>query len=193
MAFLYHGQPPDMRGETLYPLNRLKSIDPVLYERGRAKYKGREAVLEFRIPLIDVLWNDTLHLSTIHPYHLAAAWREVGLWTPFWERAFFRIPMDRIAAHQCVWFASESFWVNNSPAEHVPLAPPPEEFTLFDPTAFEEAGEAPASYYGYLRRQQRRGRPPLQFPKIPHVLVPGSIETAGLMLVRADAPPDAST
>jgi hypothetical protein len=189
VAFLYHGQPPDMRGETLYPLNRLKSIDLSLYERARARYKGREAVLEFRIPLIDVLWNDTLHLSTIHPYHLAAAWREVGLWTPFWERAFFRIPLDRIAAHQCIWFASESFWVNNSPDEDVPLAPPPEEFMLFQPAAFEEAEGAPASYYDYLRRQQRRGRPPLQFPKIPHVLVPGPIDTAGLTLVRADAPP----
>jgi hypothetical protein len=48
-----------MRGETLYPLNQLRSVDPALYGRERAKYKGREAVLEFRIPLIDVLWNDT--------------------------------------------------------------------------------------------------------------------------------------
>jgi hypothetical protein len=76
MPFLYDGRPPAMRGETLYPLNQLESIDPVLYDLGRARYKGREAVLEFRIPLIDVLWNDALHLSTIHPRHLAAAWRK---------------------------------------------------------------------------------------------------------------------
>jgi hypothetical protein len=193
MGFLYHGQPPEMRGETLYPLNQLELIDPALYESGRAKYRGREAVLEFRIPLIDVLWNDTLHLSTVHPYHLAAAWREAGLWTPFWERPFFQIPLDRIAVHRCVWFASESFWVNNSPNEDVPLAPPREEFRLFDPTAYEEPEQAPVSYHAYLRRQQQRGRPPLQFPKIPHVLVPGPIETAGLARVRADAAPNRTT
>src|SRR5438876_4446237 len=113
-----------MRGETLYPLNQLRSVDPVLYEREVVKYKGREAVLEFRIPFIGVLWNDALHLSTIHPSHLAAAWRAVGLWTPIWERLFFQIPLDRVAVHQCVWFASESFWVNNSPDEDVPPAPP---------------------------------------------------------------------
>jgi hypothetical protein len=190
MRFLYHARPPDMRGETLYPLNQLRSVDPALYGRERAKYKGREAVLEFRIPLIDVLWNDTLHLSTIHPYHLATAWREVGLWTPFWDRPFFQIPLDRVTGYQCTWFASESFWVNNSPGEDVPLAPPLEEFKLFDLTAYEELTEAPASYNDYLRREQQRGRRPLQFPKIPHVLVPGPVEVAGVALVRTDAAPE---
>jgi hypothetical protein len=192
VRFLYHARPPDLRGETLYPLNQLESLDPALYERERGKYKGREAVLEFRIPAIDLLWNDTLHLSIIHPYHLAAAWREVGLWTPIWERPFFQIPLERVAGYQCIWFASESFWVNNSPDEDVPLAPPLEEFKPFDPIAYEELREAPASYYDYLRRQLERGRRPLQFPKIPHVLVPGPVEVAGLALVRADAAPSAS-
>lgn len=157
-----------------------------MHERERAKYKGREAVLEFKIPLIDVLWNDALHLSTIHPRHLATAWRKAGLWTSIWERAFFQIPLERLAGHQCVWFASESFWVNNSPDEEVPLAPPLDEFKPFDPTTYHELREAPASYHQYLRRQQLRGRPPLQFPKIPHVLVPSPIDVGGLGLVHAD-------
>jgi hypothetical protein len=89
-----------------------------------------------------------------------------------------------------MWFASESFWVNNSPDEDVPLAPPLDEFELFDLTAYEELREAPASYYDYLRRQQQRGRRPLQFPKIPHVLVPDPVEVAGLALVRTDAAPE---
>jgi hypothetical protein len=185
MPFLYHGRPPDMRGGTLYPLNQLESIDPALYERGRAKYQGREAVLEFRIPIIDVLWNDTLHLSTIHPRHLAAAWRDLGLWTRFWERPFFQIPLESISQYDSVWFASESFWVNNSPNEDVPLAPPLDEFRIFDLTTHDEPAEAPQAYGAYLRRQQERGRPPLQFPKIPHVLVPGPIDVTGLDLVRA--------
>jgi hypothetical protein len=117
----------------LFPLNQVSSIDSALYEREKAKYEAREAVLEFRIPLIDVLWNDTLHFSTIHPYHLAAAWRAVGLWTATLERPFLQIPVERVAGYPCLWFASEAFWVNNSPHEDVPLAPPPEEFRLFEP------------------------------------------------------------
>ena len=53
--------------------------------------------------------------------------------------------------------SSESFWVNNSPDEDVPQAPPLEEFKPFDPIAYEELREAPASYYDYLRRQLEWG------------------------------------
>jgi hypothetical protein len=179
-----------MRGETLYPLNQLRAIHPDVYEHEKGKYGGREAVLEFRIPLLDLLWNDTLHLSPIHPRHLAAAWRSVGLWSPVWERDCFEIPVDRIAGHPCVWFASEAFWVNNSPHEDVPLSPPLDEFSPFDPSAYRQLAEPPASYHEYLRRQQERGRRPLQFPKIPHVLVAGPIDVAGLTLVRADVAPN---
>jgi hypothetical protein len=189
MPFLYHSRPPDMQGETLYPLNTLRETYPELYERERSKYIGREAVLKFRIPGLGVLWNDTLHLSPVHPFHLAAAWRSQGLSSLLWERDFFRIPVDRIAGLPSVWFASEAFWVNNSPHEDVPLSPPVEEFSSFDPAEYEELADVPASYHTYLRRQHERGRRPLQFPKIPHVLVAGPIDVAGLPLVHPDVPP----
>ena len=106
--------------------------------------------------------------------------------TAFWERDFFAIPVVKIAGLDAVWFASEAFWVNNSPSEDVPLSPPAEEFSPFDAAAYDELPDVPSSYHGYLRRQRKRGRPPLQFPKIPHVLVAGAIDVAGLELVRAD-------
>ena len=175
-----------MRGGTLYPLNQLRVVHPDLYEHESGKYVGREAVLEFRIPLLDVLWNDTLHLSPIHPRHLAAAWHAVGLTSLMWDRDFYEIPGERVAGHRCVWFASQAFWVNNSPHEDVPLAPPEDEFSLFDPTRYEQLAGPPAAYHAYLRRQQERGQRALQFPKIPHVLVAGPIDVTDLGLVRAD-------
>ena len=182
-----------MRGETLYPLNALRAIYPDVYERARSKYVGRERVMDFRIPILDVLWNDTLHLSPLHPFSLASVWRAVGLEQRsgfrFWDREFFQIPLDRIAGRQSVWFASEAFWVNNAPNEDVPLAPPVEEFRSFEPAEYEELTEVPPSYEAYLRRQLERHRPALQFPKIPHVLVAGPIDVAGLNIVRANAPP----
>jgi hypothetical protein len=192
VAFLYHRRPPDMRGETLFPLNAFQTINPELYARERGRYAGREAVLDFRIPLLDVLWNDAVHLSPVHPSRLAAAWRSAGLWTSVWERDYFKIPVARVAELPSVWFASEAFWVNNSPNEDVPLAPPLDEFSWFDPSTYQELNDVPASYHAYLERQKRRGRPPLQFPKIPHVLVGGPIDVAGVSLVRADAPSNPS-
>ena len=187
MRFLYHARPPDMRGETLYPLNRLRSIDRALYEREQAKYEGREAVLEFRIPLIDVLWNDTLHLSTIHPYHLAAAWRAVGLWTPTLERPFFQIPVERVGRYQSVCLqASRSGsttrrtrtcrWHRRSRSSDCSISP-----------TIGSRGRPPVSYYEYLRRQRQRGHRPLLFPKVPHVLVSGPVDVAGLALVRSES------
>jgi hypothetical protein len=71
--FVYHICQPDMVRTTLYPLNTLKTLHPELYARQVAKYVGREAVLGFRIPYVDVLWNDTVHTSVIHPAHLTAS------------------------------------------------------------------------------------------------------------------------
>jgi len=187
---LFHARPPDLRGETLYPLNQLKDIHPALYEHEKRKYMGREAVLEFRIPLLDVLWNDTLHLSPIHPRLLAAAWRFAGLWSPVWDREFFEMPISRIAGHRAVWFASEAFWVNNSPNENVPLSPPLTEFSSFDRDAYQQLTAPPTSYQEYLLHQKEMGRRPLQFPKIPHVLVAGPINISGLTTVWADPRPE---
>jgi len=188
MPFLYHARPPDMRGEMLYPLNLLRAIHPDLYEHQRGKYAGREALLELRIPILEVLWNDALHLSPLHPYHLAAAWRAAGLSSPAWECGFFKIPLERIDRHRCVWFANGEVAVNDTPRT-APLALPVSEITRFDPIAYEELVQPPASYHEYLRRMQERGRRPRPFAHIPHVLVAAPIDVAGLPQVRADLAP----
>ena len=51
-----------MRGDVLYPLNTLRGLYPDVFERERGKYAGREALLELRIPILDVLCNNALHL-----------------------------------------------------------------------------------------------------------------------------------
>lgn len=141
---LFHARRAEIRGETLYPLNQLEAIYPDIDARERAKYAGREQVPDFRIPLLDALWNDTLHLSPIHPRHLVAAWRAAGIWAPVWDLDFYEIPVTLIAELPAVWFASEAFWVNNSPCQDVPLSSPSEDFNWFDPSTYREL-EGPRS------------------------------------------------
>jgi hypothetical protein len=51
---------------------------------------------------------------------------------------------------------------------------------MFDPHEYRELQATPAAYPRYLRAQVERGWRPLMFPKIPHVLVAGEIDTTGL-------------
>ena len=172
-----------MRGETLYPLNALEELHPDVYARESAKYAGRETVPRLRIPLLDVLWNDALHLAPIHPYHLAVEWSAAGLRSPTWQREFFAIPVDRLAAERAVWFAYDVYGSSSGDAL------PPADFTPFDPDAYEELMQAPPAYREYLLERKETGRRLLHFPFVPHVLVAAPVDTSGLVLVRADVPP----
>jgi hypothetical protein len=161
-----------MRGDTLYPLNALRSMHPDLYGEERRKYVGREELQELRIPVLDVLWNDALHLSPIQPSRLAALWRAAGLSSPAWNREFFEIPVDRIDAKRAVWFASGAL--------------PFDDVTPFDPGRYRELTEPPPAYGEYLRRYLDEGRSPRPFAYVPHVLVAAPVDVAGLPLVRAE-------
>jgi hypothetical protein len=183
MPFLYHVKPAEMRGRVLYPLNRLRTRQPDLYERELAKYVGREALFEVRIPLLDVLWNDALHLSPIHPSKLAAAWRAAGLWSEIWEREFFEIPLDRIDGNPCVWFASGALHGASSDA---PIQLSERDFTWFRPAAYRELVDAPPRHQEHLRQRSKQGRRPRPFAYVPHVLVAGPIDVTGVSIVRAD-------
>lgn len=171
-----------MHGETLYPLNALRDLHPDVYEREAAKYLGRERVRNLRIPVLDVLWNDAIHLAPIHPSHVAAEWRAVGLSSSTWEREFFAIPVGRIASERAVWFAHELYSSSSGDAL------PPEDVTRFVPDAYEELTAAPPSYREYLLGRKGSGRRLLHFPYIPHVLVAAPIDISGLSCVRADVP-----
>jgi hypothetical protein len=180
-GFVYHARPADMRGTTLFPLNELERRHPDLYRRARAKYAGREALLEYRIPILDVLWNDALHLAPIHPARLAAAWSAKGLTSPAWDQDFFQVPVHRIAGRPSVWFAHEAY---GSLADADPGLPG-EDFSLFDPDRYAELAEPPSAYLDHLRSRKETGRAPRPFAFVPHVLVAGAIDVGGVALVRA--------
>jgi hypothetical protein len=161
-----------LRGETLYPLNALRSAHPDLYEQERAKYAGREPLLELRIPLLDVLWNDAVHLAPIHPARLAETWLALGFPPEPWEREFFRIPVERIDASRAVWFAAGALTDDELIVEP------------FDPVAYRELHEPPPAFEELLRERREQGRPARPFAFVPHVLVAAPVDVAGVEVVR---------
>src|SRR6478752_8928342 len=107
MSFVYHTVPRDMVGEVIFPLNRLAAVAPDVYEYQRAKYAGREAVLDYRIPGTDLLFNDTVHCAPIHPHHLYRARQAAGLTVEsrpqppaIMSGLAYEIPLERILSHR---------------------------------------------------------------------------------------------
>lgn len=200
MPFVYHGVPRGMVGEVIYPLNELAEIAPDVYELQKAKYDGREAVLEFRVPNLEVLFNDTVHCAPLHPYHLFAARSSLGLDPPRtsstprvgrFSGLFFEIPLERIVPHPTVWYQWKQLWINGAPDEDVPLVPPLDEFEPFDASRYRELPDVTDAHMSYLRRRKQQGKPPLLFVHIPHVLVAGPIATHGLRVIPWDEAPRA--
>jgi hypothetical protein len=181
MQCLYHARPPEMRGDVLYPLNLLGEAHPDLYEHERSKYLGREVLLELRIPLLEVLWNDALHLSPFHPHHLAGAWRAAGLSSPAWERDFFRIPLERVDIERTVWFASGA--LSDDGSRSLPV----DDVSRFDPSRYRELTQPPSGYHEHLRSRRDEGWSARPFAYLPHVLVAAPIDVSGVPLVRADS------
>ncbi|MFK7806020.1 MAG: hypothetical protein AB8G95_30605, partial [Anaerolineae bacterium] len=103
MRCVYHLVPKNLEGDILYPLNRLKEINPAVAEPHAKKYKGREELMRRRIPPLDCLWNDVLQFSPIHPRDIVQTFRDEGFSLP--PIKWFEIPLDRLELkHTAVYF-----------------------------------------------------------------------------------------
>ena len=196
MTAVWHGVPRDMIGETLVPLDRLRDVDASLHESHKEKYAGREDVLEYRLPLLDCRFLDTVHCSSVHPHWIYRARREAGFDVPSrspsgWGTGLaFEIPLARILVNPTLWYSWRTPWVNGYPHEDVPREPPADEFEMFDPARYSPLTDVPELHRQYLARISQLGGRPLTFVHIPHVLVAGPIDVRGCRVVRWDETPD---
>ena len=183
MAFVYHLCADDFRGTRLLPLNDLRGAYPEVYDRERAKWDGRESVLEWEVPHLGVPWGDTVNLAALDPVHLVEARRRLGVpFSQLLERRVVRIPVKRIADQPAVVYDGRSHWLNSRPGEDVPATPPEVEFTPFDVDVYEELAEVPDLHLDYLAERRDAGRLALGFVFIRHVLVVGPVDISGLPL-----------
>ena len=196
VSVVWHGVPQGMVGETLVPLGQLRSVDVGLFEAQKAKYAGREAVLDYRIPLLDCGFLDTVHCSSVHPHWIYCARRDAGFDVPArsdhgWGIGLaFEIPLERILVNRTAWYSWRTPWVNGYPHEDVPIAPPGHEFHDFDPARYAPLSDVPDLHRQYLARMRQERRRPLTFVHIPHVLVAGPIDIRDCRIVRWDEPPE---
>src|SRR5258708_40042471 len=111
MTFLYHLCSRDFRGTMLYPLHGLRTLFPDLYEREKQKWTGRESVLDYVVPGLNIAWADTVNLSALDPRLLLAERRNLGVsFSRLLERQLVCIPLDRVAELQAVNYLSMYHW-----------------------------------------------------------------------------------
>ena len=193
--YVYHRVPPDLRGTTLYPLNRLADVYPDLYEKLQQNYATRRDIAALRIPpLGNCLWNDVLFLSPIHPALFEAALAEAGHTLPTPWRRFYRIDARLLnPASTVVYRSSETYWAGQFDVEKasvqigidcVPFKP-----QLLD--RLEEVPQATRDYYAGVTaeaaaRAGQAGSFPAIFLHTPHVLYKGDFDTTqdGISIVE---------
>lgn len=193
--FVYHAAPEELVGSRLVPLFALEALDPGAFASAMAKYAGRESAPHARIPGLGIRFNDTVHCAPIHPWYvrqarLAEGVDPSGLHGAAVARRVYRIPIESFAGQQVIWFWGRTLWINGAPGEDVPLEPPADEFEPFDPQRYRELTAVPAAYREHLRACLARGKRPLMFVTIPHVLVVPSIDFSAAEVVDPAEPPD---
>ncbi len=104
MQSIYHMCPSEMIGDMLYPLNTLRELYPLVYEREMIKYQDHPHCQNLQarsIPKLNCLWHDVVHCFSIHPNLLYRALQERELPVRP-ERTFFQIPLTTLQAGQVV-------------------------------------------------------------------------------------------
>lgn len=160
-------------GSGLHPLNELRERDPDTFARARAKYDGREQVLELSVPLLDCLWNDVLHLSPVHPAELVEALESAGF-TPD-RRRFLEIDDADLDPTRTVLF------LNATDREH---RFDESQWKWFDPSIVSRHARLPQATRDYYAACARDGTRPFLFAYVPHVLFRGSLDVSGLTTVE---------
>ena len=176
-GYIYHRVPDDLTGYVLYPLNQLKSVYPSLYTTKVASYQNREAVMQARLPFLNCLWNDVLHFSPVHPSKVQEALAEAGFGRK--PRRYFEVdPIEKgFNATNAVVFLHQRVRL-----EKFRLAE--EDFRRFTLAEISSLGEIPEATLAYYREMFERGKRPLVYLYVPHILYQGKLDISDVNIIE---------
>lgn len=174
--YVYHMVPPNFQGDTLYPLNALKDVLPDVYAEQAKKYESREGLMDAKIPTLDCLWNDVVHLSPIHPEDLCKELQAAGFdTTEFKKGSYFKIPISTLDPN-LITVLKSSLGENN------------DEYENLNGEAFGEYTKFPNATREYYKECYARGEWPFLQNGIPHILYKGPLDTQPFEKIRAFEP-----
>lgn len=174
MSWLYHRRPQNMQGNILYPLNDLKILHPDVYAEAVKKYDNRLHALKRRIPVLDCLWNDVIHMSSLDPHIIKAELEKNG--REMKSKTFFKIDPHSLDIKNTLVFLYK-------PLERgQPI--PNDYFVPFDPSNVEQYAIFPEDTKRYFAETISHGGNPLLWHLVPHILYKGHIDVSKFELLE---------
>ena len=166
MTYLYHGIPEDMKGNALIPLNQMMTVDAELRNKYLEKYKGREEILERKIPLLDCLWNDVVQLLPLHPKKLFALQKQLSIVDEIPDYRYFQIDSSKLDPSKTVVYFK--------------TAPGEENVTVkwLSDVNFDELQDIPPATANYYKKMVGTGEPVFNYQFVPHVVYRGTIDVS---------------
>ena len=166
MTYVYHFKSKNMSGSKLFPLNTLRELHPQAAELHLKKYENRPKLLEQRIPPLDCLWNDVIHLAPIHPQIILNLWRELDLPIP-------------ASLHQEVIKIPSRMLVENKTVTITPRGRDPhKEFFAFAHDHYQEQTTVSQAQIEDWRDQAATGWPLFWYSSTMHILTKDEIDIA---------------
>lgn len=172
MEYLYHRVPNNLVGSILYSLNQLKEMYPDIYNEHVKKYEGREKLLKVEVPTLNCLWNDVLHFTAVAPADLKANLARAD--TVLASVAWFKVPVSLIEGERSIVFIYRR--------DHS-LIPNFKEYEKFDVDRMDIYRKVPEETIEYYKEMKIKGKRPLLFHLVPHILYKGTIDTKELEIV----------
>lgn len=170
--YFYHGIPEDMKGRELIPLNKMLEVDPDLRAKYLEKYKGREEILERKIPLLDCLWNNVVQLLPLHPRQLFELQKELGLIAEIPDYSYYQLDTNALDPLQAVVYFK--------------TAPGEENVTVkwLKDVQLEELQSIPEATRKYYESMVGTGEPVFNYQFVPHIIYKGAIDVSSTQVIH---------
>lgn len=144
---------------------------PELIDKYLEKYKGREEILERRIPLLDCLWNDVVQFLPFHPQKVFELQVEMGLIPKLPHYKFFEIDLGLLDPKKTVIFFKDAPGEENVSVKWLGEV---------DLSSIQEVPPATVAYY---RTLVGTGELPFNYQFIPHVVHMGTVDISNAMII----------
>ena len=164
--------PKNMSGTVLYPLNRLKEIEPEVYNLHVKKYEGREKLLTTEIPPLKCLWNDVLHFTAVSPQELKENLEKADL--HYDPMAWFKVPIEMVVGDKSIVFTYRRDQ-NTIPNFKI--------YEKFNPSRMAVYRAVPTETIEYYKEKKLEATRPLLFHLVPHILYKGIIDVKDLEII----------
>lgn len=171
MYYVYHGVPEHIKGTKLIPLNQMHQLYPDLRKKYLEKYKGREQILERRIPLLDCSWNDVVQFLPLHPQKVFQLQQELGIISKIPPYQFYEIAAGSLDPSKTVIFLKTA---------------PGEENTVvkwLDDVDLATIQDIPYATIEYFESVVGTGGLPFNYQFIPHILYKGTLDISNTPII----------